>query len=43
MQVGIASFVSDEGCDVKMPAVYTRVALFLEYIEEVTGISIKDD
>lgn len=42
IQIGISSFVSEEGCTVMMPQGFTRVSSFLEYIEQTTGIIIAD-
>lgn len=41
-QIGITSFVSNEGCTVNMPQGFTRVSSFLEYIRGITGIAIDD-
>ncbi|KAK3911615.1 Chymotrypsin BII [Frankliniella fusca] len=42
VQIGISSFVSEEGCTVMMPQGFTRVSSYLEYIEKITGITIED-
>lgn len=42
VQIGITSFVSQEGCTVGMPQGFTRVSSFLDFIEATTGIAIKD-
>merc|ERR1711973_572355 len=39
-QIGITSFGSGFGCEIGMPAAFTRVASFLEWIETHTGIAI---
>lgn len=42
IQIGITSFISVEGCTVKLPQGFTKVASFLEFIEEITNIPIDD-
>jgi len=39
-QIGITSFGSGFGCEIGMPAAFTRVTSFLEWIETHTGIAI---
>ncbi|CAH0625596.1 unnamed protein product [Chrysodeixis includens] len=40
--VGVASFVSANGCNTNMPSVFTRVQRYLDWISEVTGVPILD-
>ncbi len=41
IQVGIASFVANDGCDTERPNVFARVTSFLDLIEERTGYIIE--
>ncbi|KAJ8719737.1 hypothetical protein PYW08_011912 [Mythimna loreyi] len=38
--VGVASFVSADGCNDDQPSVFTRVQRYLDWIHEVTGVEI---
>ncbi|KAJ8720331.1 hypothetical protein PYW07_012374 [Mythimna separata] len=38
--VGVASFVSADGCNDDRPSVFTRVSRYLDWISEVTGVEI---
>ena len=40
-QVGIASFVSDGGCENEYPHGFTRVSHYLEWIATKTGIDVE--
>jgi secreted trypsin-like serine protease len=40
-QVGIVSFGADKGCELELPAAFTRVTSYLSWIESNTGISLQ--
>jgi secreted trypsin-like serine protease len=39
-QVGVVSFGSSAGCEVGLPAGFSRVSYFAEWISSVTGLVI---
>ncbi|KAJ1527974.1 hypothetical protein ONE63_007904 [Megalurothrips usitatus] len=41
-QLGIVSFGAAKGCELGLPIVYTRLASFLQFVEDVTNIAIRD-
>jgi len=41
-QIGLTSFGIVFGCEVGWPPVFTRLTPFLNWIESVTGIPIRD-
>ncbi|XP_043247482.1 serine proteinase stubble-like [Amphibalanus amphitrite] len=38
--LGVSSFTSAQGCDVGMPAIYTRVTAYLDWIEDNSGLVV---
>ncbi|XP_059062783.1 brachyurin-like [Achroia grisella] len=38
--IGVASFMSNTGCNGNVPSVFTRVQLYLQWISDVTGIQL---
>lgn len=41
-EIGLTSFGSSAGCTLGLPIAFTRVASFLEFIEDTTGIQARD-
>lgn len=41
-QLGIVSFGAAKGCELKLPTAYTRLASFLDFVEDTTNIAIRD-
>ena len=38
IQIGVVSFVSDNGCETKLPHGYSRLTKYVPWIEKATGI-----
>jgi secreted trypsin-like serine protease len=41
-EVGVVSFVADEGCETGLPSGFTRVSKYLNWLEKHGGITIRD-
>jgi secreted trypsin-like serine protease len=39
-QVGVVSFGSSQGCDKNLPAGFSRVSFYAEWISSITGLII---